>query len=51
MLFGFKPTYRVSLIKLTLPLIWLMDYISKFDNVVLVVIKERAHSKNTLNFL
>ena len=50
MLFGFKPTYRVSLIKLTLPLIWLMDYISKFD-VVLVVIKERAHSKNTLNFL
>ena len=30
-------------------LIWLSDYISKCDNVVLVVIKETASSKNAFN--
>ena len=44
----FKPTYPVSLTKLTLALIWLMDYISKCD-VVLVVIKEIAPSKRKNN--
>ena len=44
----FKPTYPVSLNKLTLALIWLMDYISKCD-VVLVIIKEIAPSKRKNN--
>ena len=50
MLFRFKPTYHVSLTKLILALTCLMDYISKCDNVVLVVIKEIAPSKNTFVF-
>ena len=49
MLFRFKPTYPVSLTKLTLALLLLMDYISKCD-VVLVVIKEIVHSEN-ISFL
>ena len=49
MLFRFKPTYSVSLIKLTLALIWLMDYISKCDSVALVVIKEIVPPKNAFN--
>ena len=49
MFFNFKPIYPVSLTKLTLTLIWLMDYnISKCDNVVLVVIKEIGPSKKHL---
>ena len=47
MLFRFKPTYSVSLIKLNLALIWLMDYVSKCDSVALVVIKEIVTLKNT----
>ena len=47
MLFRFKTTYPVSLTKLTLALIRIMGYISKYDNIVLVVIKEIAPSKNT----
>ena len=43
--------YPISLTKLTLTLTWLMDYISKCDNVVLVVIKERAPSRNIWLFL
>ena len=43
---SFKPMYPISLTKLTLTLTWLLDYISKCDNVVLVVIKERAPSRN-----
>ena len=49
MLFRLKPTYPKSLTKLTLALNWLMDYISKCDNVVLLVIKEMAPSKKTFN--
>ena len=49
MLFRFKPTYSVSLIKLNLALIWLMDYVSKCDSVALVVIKEIVPLKNTFN--
>ena len=49
MLFIFKATYSVSLIKLTLALIWLLDYVSKCDSVALVVIKEIVPSKNTFN--
>ena len=49
MLFNFKPIHPVSLTKLILTLIWLMDYnISKCDNVVLVVIKEIGPSKKHL---
>ena len=48
MLFRFKPTYPVSLTKLTLALIWLMDYMLKCDNVVLVAIKEIASSKKQI---
>ena len=47
MLFRFKPTYPVSLTKLTLALIWLMDYMLKCDNV-LVAIKEIASSKKQI---
>ena len=50
MLFRFKPTYPVNLTKLNLALLLLMDYISKCDNVVLVVIKEIAHAEN-ISFL
>ena len=49
MLFRFNPTYSASLTKLIMTLIWLSDYISKCDNVVLVVIKETASSKNAFN--
>ena len=49
MLFSFKPTYPVSLTKLTLALLWFMDYIFKCDNVVLAVTKEIAPSGNTFN--
>ena len=48
---SFKLMYPISLTKLTLTLTWLMDYISKCDNVVLVVIKERAPSRNIWLFL
>ena len=51
MLFGFEPTYPVSLTKFTLALIWLMDFIFKCDNVVLEIIKEIAPSKKTNLFL
>ena len=46
MLFIFKANYSVSLIKLTLALIWLLDYVSKCDSVALAVIKEIVPSKN-----
>ena len=49
MLFRFNSTYPGRLAKLTLALIWLRDYMSKCDNVILVVIKEIAPSKNTFN--
>ena len=49
MLSRFNPSYPgVSLSKLTLALIWLRDYISKVDSVVLVVIEEIAPSKTYL---
>ena len=48
MLFRFKPTYPVSLAKLTSALIWLMDYIFRCD--VLMFIKEIAPSKNTFSY-
>ena len=48
MLFRFKPMYPVSLTKLNFSLIWLMDYISKCDNVVLAVIRKIAFSKTKL---
>ena len=51
MFFRLNPTYSASLTKLTLSaLIWLRDYISKCDKVVLVVIKEISPSKNTFNY-
>ena len=49
MLFRFKPTYPISLTKLTLAFPWLMDWLPKCDDVVtLMVIKVIPPSKNTL---